>query len=133
MKLAVLYAILALIATAANIGSQAVAISIYAGSYGVVLSVFVGTAIGLVIKYVLDKRYIFRFQAQSAAHDGKTFVLYTVMGLLTTAIFWGFEFWFHHVFQTDALRLLGGAIGLALGYAMKYKLDKRFVFRTSES
>lgn len=133
MKLTIIYAIFALIATAANIGAQAIAIFVYAGAYGVIVSVLAGTAVGLVIKYVLDKRYIFRFQARDAVHDGKIFVLYTFMGLLTTAVFWGFEFWFHHIFHTDGLRLLGGAIGLALGYAMKYKLDKRFVFRTCVS
>ncbi len=131
MKLAVIYAILALIATAANIGSQAIAIAIYAGAYGVMLSVLVGTAVGLVIKYILDKRYIFRFKAQDAVHDGKTFALYTIMGLLTTVVFWGFEFSFHYAFHTDELRFLGGAIGLMIGYTVKYKLDKRFVFRTS--
>ena len=128
-KLAINYASLALIATAANIGAQDVAIRAYSGAYGVLASIVVGTGVGLVVKYVLDKRYIFRFRARSVAHDTQTFALYTVMGLATTAIFWGFEFAFHHIFGTKEMRYLGGAIGLAIGYLTKYHLDKRYVFR----
>jgi putative flippase GtrA len=89
----------------------------------------VGTGVGLVVKYVLDKRYIFRFRARDAAHDGKTFFLYTVMGLATTAIFWGFELGFDYLFATKQMRYMGGVLGLAIGYLVKYNLDKHYVFR----
>lgn len=131
MHLTVTYALLALIATAANIGSQDVAIRLYHGTYGVLLSVAIGTGVGLIVKYVLDKMYIFRFRARDALDDSQTFALYALTGIVTTAIFWGFEFWFDHVFQTKEWRYLGGALGLAIGYATKYQLDKRFVFRRS--
>ena len=129
-KLAINYAIFALIATAANIGAQDLVIRTYSGAYDILASVVVGTGVGLVVKYILDKRYIFRFRARSVAHDSKTFALYTVMGLATTVIFWGFEFGFHHIFETKEMRYLGGVIGLAIGYLTKYHLDKRYVFRT---
>lgn len=129
-KLAINYAIFALIATVANIGAQDFVIRVYDGAFSVFLSVIVGTGVGLVVKYLLDKRYIFRFRARSVAHDTQTFALYTVMGLATTVIFWGFEFGFHHIFETKEMRYLGGVIGLAIGYLTKYHLDKRYVFRT---
>jgi putative flippase GtrA len=130
MRLAITYAILALIATAANIGAQDLLIRVYNGAYDIILSMVVGTGFGLVVKYILDKRYIFRFRARDAAHDSRTFVLYTVMGLATTVIFWGFEFGFEYLFATKEMRYLGGIIGLAIGYVTKYHLDKRYVFRT---
>ncbi|NKD76854.1 GtrA family protein [Haematospirillum sp. H1815] len=129
-KLTVYYAIFALIATAANIGAQDLAIRTYSGDFSVLASVVVGTGIGLIVKYILDKRYIFRFRTRSVAHDTQTFALYTVMGLATTVIFWGFEFGFHHIFETKEMRYFGGVIGLAIGYLTKYHLDKRYVFRT---
>lgn len=129
-KLAINYAIFALIATAANISAQDIVIRTYSGALDILASVVVGTGVGLVVKYILDKRYIFRFRARSVAHDTKTFALYTVMGLATTVIFWGFEFGFHHIFETKEMRYLGGVIGLAIGYLTKYHLDKRYVFRT---
>ncbi|MBX9895295.1 MAG: GtrA family protein [Nitrosomonas sp.] len=129
MKLAITYAILALIATAANIGAQDLVIRVYSGMFDVLLSVAIGTGVGLVVKYVLDKRYIFKFRARSAVHDGQVFALYVLMGIATTLIFWGFEFGFHYLFGTKEMRYLGGVIGLAIGYVTKYHLDKRFVFR----
>ena len=129
-KLAINYAIFALIATAANIGAQDLFIHAYSGAFALFASVVVGTGVGLVVKYILDKRYIFRFQAHTVAHDTQTFALYTVMGLATTVVFWGFEFGFHHIFETKEMRYLGGVIGLAIGYLTKYHLDKRYVFRT---
>lgn len=132
MKLVFAYAIFAMVAMVTNIVAQELVIRTYSGAYELILSVIVGTGAGLVIKYILDKRYIFRFNAKNAVHDGKTFLLYTVMGLATTVIFWGFEFGFEHIFATKEMRYLGGIIGLTIGYVTKYKLDKRFVFRTVE-
>jgi putative flippase GtrA len=131
-KLAISYVGFALIATAANIGAQDLVIRNYSGDFDILASVAVGTGVGLVVKYILDKRYIFRFRARSIAHDSQIFALYTVMGLATTAIFWGFEFGFHHIFETKEMRYLGGVIGLAIGYLTKYHLDKRYVFRAED-
>ena len=130
MKLAITYTVLALIATIANLGTQDLIIRVYNGAFDVLLSVVVGTGVGLVVKYILDKQYIFRFRPRNAVHDGQTFALYLLMGLATTLIFWGFEFGFHHFYETKEMRYLGGVIGLAIGYLTKYHLDKRFVFRT---
>lgn len=132
MKSTLLYALLAAIATTANIGSQDVLLRLYRGPFPVLVSVMIGTGVGLVVKYALDKRYIFHFQARNAAHDGATFVLYAAMGLLTTLIFWCFEFGFHALFGgSREMRYMGGAIGLAIGYITKYQLDKRYVFKVS--
>jgi len=128
MKIALNYTIFAILATIANIGSQMLSMHFYDGRHSLVLSVFIGTGVGLVVKYVLDKKYIFAYQTRNAAHDGQTFSLYTLMGILTTFIFWGFEFGFEYLFNQDWLRYTGGVIGLAIGYVIKYQLDKRFVF-----
>lgn len=117
-----------MVSTVANIGSQDVVVRHYHGPYSVTLSVLVGTLVGLLVKYLLDKRFIFRFQARNALHETKTFVTYAGMGVFTTLIFWGFEFGFHYLFQAKELRYLGGALGLAIGYFVKYRLDRKFVF-----
>ena len=127
--IAVVYAVLACIATLINIGAQEGAMRVYDGPFAIPLSMVFGTGVGLVAKYVLDKRYIFRFRARDAVHDGKTFFLYTIMGLATTVVFWAFEAGFDHVFGTRTMRYAGATLGLAIGYAIKYQLDKRFVFR----
>ena len=133
MKLAALYTIIACFATVANLGAQEVAVRLYGGLLQIELAVAIGTAVGLVLKYVLDKAFIFGFRARDTLHDAQTFVLYTAMGLATTFLFWGFEFGFNYLFHTKSMRYLGALIGLALGYWAKYHLDKRFVFRTQLS
>ncbi|HPK33576.1 MAG: GtrA family protein [Ottowia sp.] len=127
--IAALYTLFAAISTVANIGAQDLVVRAVHFDHAIALSVLVGTGVGLVIKYVLDKRYIFRYQTRSAGHDGRTFLLYTLMGVVTTVIFWGVEFGFQAMFGTREMRYLGGVIGLAIGYLAKYRLDKRFVFR----
>lgn len=131
MILPLRYAFLALLATAVNILCQDLSIRLYQGTGAVALATLAGTGVGLVFKYVLDKRYIFHFRATNAAHDGRTFALYLVMGLATTALFWGVEFGFDHLFGNKTMRYVGAALGLAIGYLAKYHLDKRFVFRSA--
>ena len=129
-KLIIRYTLFSIIATAANIGTQDLVIRAHNGTFVILTSVIIGTGVGLVVKYILDKRYIFCFRAHSVTHDTQTFALYTFMGLATTLIFWGFEFSFHYLFETKEMRYLGGVIGLAIGYLTKYHLDKRYVFST---
>lgn len=132
MKLVITYALLALIATVINIAAQDFVIRLYGGAFSVLISMIVGTGAGLVVKYMLDKRFIFRFRARDLGHDSRTFALYTLMGLATTVIFWGFELGFDHLFGSKEMRYVGGVIGLAIGYVTKYYLDKRYVFHTVE-
>ena len=55
------------------------------------------------------------------------------MGLGTTAIFWGFEFSFDYLFDLKEMRYFGAVMGLSIGYYLKYKLDKKFVFTKHRS
>lgn len=128
MKLALSYMIFAAVATLANIGSQEISIHIYSGIYGIFLSVMVGTAVGLITKYLLDKRFIFRYRTRDIGHGTRIFTLYSMTGVLTTLIFWGFEFSFAYLFPSRIMRYVGGVTGLAIGYTIKYRLDKRYVF-----
>lgn len=129
LRLPALYLAFAVFAIGVNIGTQALVVMAWRGPFDIAASILAGTATGLVAKYLLDKAFIFRFVARDRAHEAKTFVLYTAMGIATTAIFWGTEALFHLVWRTDTMRYLGGVIGLAIGYCAKYALDKRFVFR----
>ena len=128
VRLVILYSLFAGIATAVNLGTQALVVLWSHSAVALMFSVLAGTATGLAVKYWLDKHYIFRFVTRDLSHDGRLFVLYTTMGIITTIIFWGTEFLFQHWYQTDAMRYTGGALGLAIGYLVKYQLDKRFVF-----
>lgn len=129
MRLALLYALFALLATLANILTQDVWLRLWPSHHPIVTSMAAGTVAGLAVKYWLDKRYIFRFRPVDIAHDGRIFILYALMGVLTTAVFWGIEAAFHVAFGSREMRYLGAVLGLAIGYSLKYFLDRRFVFQ----
>ena len=132
-KIAVLYTLFAVVSTAINIGSQMVSIWIYKGPFSVEISILVGTAMGLPLRYFLEKRYIFNFTSKNLVHDGKLFVFYSAMGVITTLIFWGTEYAFLLIYDTDFMRYLGGVIGLSIGFYVKYQLDKKYVFVNSSN
>lgn len=91
-----------------------------------------GTLMGLIVKYILDKRWIFKDMSTGAKEHSKKFSLYTLMGIATTAIFWGTETAFWLTWKTDMMRELGAIIGLSIGYIVKYHLDRRYVFTGSK-
>ncbi|CAL8473195.1 GtrA family protein [Caballeronia sp. S22] len=128
MNIAVLYTLFAIVATVSNIATQAVVVRIAPGAWAIPASIAVGTVVGLVVKYALDKRWIFRWKPQSARHNAGTFLLYAFTGVFTTAIFWGCEFLFSQLSGSEGVRYIGGVIGLAIGYVLKYQMDRVYVF-----
>ena len=115
----------AVLATLANLGTQRIVLLSGDGFGLLLLAIAAGTLVGLVIKYLLDKRWIFQDVSQD---HGRQFALYTAMGLVTTAIFWGTETAFWLIWRTDLMREAGAIFGLSIGYIVKYRLDRRFVF-----
>lgn len=128
VNIAVHYSLFAVLSTIINISSQIVSVWAYKGPFFVEISILVGTAAGLPLRYFLEKRYIFNFTSKNLAHDGKLFVFYSAMGLITTLIFWGTEYAFHIIYNSDLMRYVGGVIGLVIGFYVKYQLDKKYVF-----
>ncbi|MDF1855983.1 GtrA family protein [Pseudooceanicola sp.] len=104
----------ACLAVLANLSMQRVLLSLDASLLGYSGALIVGTGTGLVVKYILDKRWIFGDRATGLAAHGRRFSLYSLMGVATTAIF----------------RVSETAFWL-IGYAVKYRLDRRFVFSQS--
>jgi len=122
------YAVFAIIATIANLGVQRLVLTQSGDGVTFALAVGAGTLAGLIIKYALDKRWIFYDLGAGVKAHGRKLSLYTAMGLITTAIFWGAETAFWLIWRTDLMRELGAVIGLSIGYVIKYNLDRRFVF-----
>ncbi|MDR6951676.1 putative flippase GtrA [Ancylobacter sp. 3268] len=132
-RIAALYALFAVLAISMNLAAQWCVLRIAAlanveGWPGVFLALAFGTGVGLVAKYCLDKRYIFRDSSTGAAAHAQKFLLYGATGLVTTAIFWAAEIIGSLIDPEGASLYIGGALGLMVGYAMKYRLDKAVVF-----
>jgi putative flippase GtrA len=127
-SLALRYTIFAILATIANLAAQRLVLMAGDGDVIFALAVLSGTAVGLVLKFVLDKHWIFLDRSKGIGVQSRQFGLYTLMGVATTAIFWGFETAAWIAWGSELLRELGAICGLAIGYVTKYYLDKRFVF-----
>lgn len=124
------YAGFAVLAVLANLATQRL---VLAGADPVSTVRFVaamgaGTLVGLVVKYLLDKRWIFYDRTSGAKAQGRQFALYSLMGVATTVIFWVTETSFWLIWGTDFAREAGAVLGLTVGYVTKYALDRRFVF-----
>jgi len=130
LPLALRYACFAVIASAINILVQMAAMALHQGPSALTVAIVAGTLSGLVPKYVLDKVWIFYDRSASPLRNLRQFVLYTLLSVVTTVLFWAFELAFHWLGGGEAtLRYLGAALGLGLGYWAKYHLDRRLVFQ----
>jgi len=136
-QLVLRYGAFAVVAAVANLSVQRLVLAMtsvtIAAQAGYVLALIFGTGVGLLLKYILDKRWIFHDAVQSARAETGKFWRYTLTGVGTTLLFWGSETLFWLVWQSDLMRETGAILGLTVGYALKYILDKRFVFTTAAS
>ena len=112
-----------------NLLSQFLTLGIYGGVAALYVAMAVGTLVGLVSKYLLDKHYIFYHSTESRADDARNFAMYSLTGVATTVVFWVTEIAFDTVFASEWAKYVGAAIGLAIGYTSKYFLDRKYVFR----
>ncbi len=126
--LAIKYTIFAVISTLVNLLFQYLSFLVYSDFGSLYIAMFLGTLAGLVAKYILDKKFIFYHTPTDKKDDAKKFVLYSLMGVFTTIIFWGTEITFDTLSQDPNAKYLGAIIGLTIGYIIKYFLDKKYVF-----
>ena len=127
------YIVFSIVAIVLNLITQRIVLMGLDQSYGLLFAMLAGTLIGLLVKFNLDARWIFHVRLSGARTQSKQFGLYSFFGVITTGIFWGTETLFWMIWTTELAREIGAILGLTIGYAMKYKLDKRFVFSESPS
>ena len=126
--LIVRYSSFAVLATLVNLATQRVVLSTGESTLNFALALTSGTIVGLTLKYFLDKHWIFYDTSRGFKAHSTRLSLYTVMGVITTAIFWSVETTFWLIWRTEMMRELGAVIGLSVGYLVKYQLDRRYVF-----
>jgi len=126
------YGAFAVIASSANLAVQRAILAFAPPEPAIdapyVLALALGTLVGLILKYGLDKRWIFHDAVQPFRAETRRMWRYTITGIGTTLIFWGMETAFWLVWHTDLMRETGAVLGLTIGYVVKYALDRRFVF-----
>ena len=126
------YVAFAIVSVAVNLGTQEVVLRLVP-SAGLAGSIVAGTAVGFALKYVLDKFWIFHDDYQSSRSEARKVVLYGLFSIVTTLIFWGFELAFWTAWGTSTAKYTGAVVGLTIGYAAKFCLDRAFVFREQQA
>jgi putative flippase GtrA len=129
MNLIFKYILFCIFAILVNLVTQRIILGLILIENNYFFALVLGTLTGLITKYILDKNYIFSDYDNSIKNNSKKFTLYTFNGIFTTVIFWGTESLFFFVYATALARELGAVIGLSIGYFLKYRLDKKFVFQ----
>ncbi len=122
------YVLFCVVAIIVNLSIQRIFLGLIFINYYLIALLF-GTIAGLITKYYLDKNYIFNDSDYSLENNSKKFMLYSLNGVFTTIIFWGTETLFYFIYATTFARELGAVIGLSIGYFLKFRLDKKYVFQ----
>tara|TARA_Y100000991_G_C21845228_1_gene294147 strand:- start:270 stop:674 length:405 start_codon:yes stop_codon:yes gene_type:complete len=123
-----LYILFAFFATFFNLLTQRLILSFNNSNLFFYIALISGTLVGLIIKFFLDKIYIFFDKKKDFFYVVEKFRFYTIMGIFSTVIFWGTESIFWIIWKKENMRELGAIFGLTIGYILKYRLDKRYVF-----
>lgn len=122
------YAMTAVLSIVANLVAQQITV-VGAPATPLMASIVVGTIVGFVAKYAMDKTWTFREAYTTPAAEAHRITLSGLLSLGTTVIFWAFELGFLAIWQTDIAKYTGAVIGLSIGYTAKFWLDRRHVFR----
>jgi len=126
------YVLFAVLATLANLLTQEASIRLVPGA-PLSFSILMGTVAGFILKYVLDKKWVFEDTYAGHRQELNKIGLYGAFSVLTTLVFWGFEIAFWMIWQTDTAKYTGAVLGLAVGYAAKFLLDRNFVFKERQA
>ena len=117
----ILYALFAVLSIIANIGSQRLFFALGDHFFSIVplnimrfATLVVGTGVGFILKYILDRFYIFEADTQGVAEEGKQISLYASTALITTTIFWGTQLSFDFLWSYENSRYIGGVLGLVI-------------------
>ena len=127
-SLVVRYVLFAIVATVANLLTQEIVFRLSPVA-PLAMAILAGTVAGFAVKYVLDKVWIFDDGYTDARDEARKLSLYGLFSVFTTLIFWAFEVAFWTLFGTTAAKYTGAVIGLAIGYAIKFMLDRAYTFR----
>ncbi|MHA1271560.1 MAG: GtrA family protein [Candidatus Helarchaeota archaeon] len=94
----------------------------YVLKYDILYPILAGGTV-LTIKKILDQEYGLFFKERM-----KELILYGFFAIFTTIIFWGVQY-ILTIILGESYYIIAGAVGLAIGYTVKFVLDKIYVFK----
>ncbi len=85
-----------------------------------------GVGVSYIVKFILDKFIVFQKKSTNLKQTSKEFIKYFLFAIFTTAINIGGQYLLYKVFLWDYL--VAAIIPLAIGYVVKFLLDRKYVF-----
>ncbi len=85
-----------------------------------------GVGVAYIVKFFLDKFIVFEKKSTNLKQTSKEFIKYFLFAILTTAINIGGQYLLYWAFSIDYI--IAGFISLAIGYFVKFLLDRKYVF-----
>ena len=127
MSIGLKYILFAILAMTVNIFFQYLSFLLIDHKYELYIAILNGTILGMILKYYLDKNYIF-YYVKKKFNNKNIFLLYIFTSIFTTIIFLAIELWFSYYVNINYSEYIGALVGLTLGYSLKNLLDKQLVF-----
>ncbi|ACV69116.1 GtrA family protein [Desulfohalobium retbaense] len=128
VRFTLLYATFVAVGIVTNLGIQVTVAAALTTPLKIYLGMGLGALGSMVVKFHLDRRYIFSCGPGSLRQKGRQFAFYSLFGVVNILCFWTAELTFHFLFQPAAMRYLGALLGLVVGHSLKYRMDKHLVF-----
>ncbi len=92
----------------------------------VLVGSLLGVVVSYIVKFILDKYIVFEKKSTDLKQTSKEFIKYFLFAILTTVINIGGQYLLYKVFLWDYL--IAAIIPLAIGYIVKFLLDRKYVF-----
>ena len=121
------YVLFAVVAGFANLAAQEAVVRVMP-TLPLMVAILIGTVVGFVSKYILDKKWIFLDPYEGHGTEARKVMIYGSSSVATTLLFWAAELLFWHVTGSVEGKYTGAVLGLSLGNFVKYRLDRYFVF-----
>jgi putative flippase GtrA len=90
-----------------------------------------GVGVSYIVKFILDKFIVFQKRSRDLKQTSKEFIKYFLFAILTTLINIGGQYLLYWAFSIDYI--IAGFISLAIGYIVKFLLDRKYVFPETTS
>ncbi len=120
-----LYGAFAAVAIALNVLVQRLVFVIHDGNATIFIAMTAGAVVALVVKYLLDRTFIFAMKTGPKAGE---FLRYALTGGAITLIYFVVEYIIWITYRTEAARDIGIVLGMITGYGVKFLIDRKYVF-----
>jgi hypothetical protein len=129
VRFTLLYSFFVAVGITTNLITQLLVAKVLTQVFQIYIGMSLGALTSMLVKFQLDRHYIFLCRPSSLITRGRQFFFYSLFGIVNISCFWSAELTFHFLFQAPSMRYVGAFIGLIVGHALKYRVDKRLVFK----